>query len=190
MMATAAVLTGNVSVLQRLNQVQYLSSRSANEQGAGRVSHPFRLPPLHPPNCKPRVWQPWQPWQPYACPGPATNWAPFFAPDQRLNTSQLHLDDVSAELAYVAQQVSRMPVAASLLPGPLVLHAIHDVCCCQIPYLGDALHAATSMCTYVDSLREFGAKMYRKRTLCRPLLCPRIAEAKTLKESLCCVACF
>ena len=114
-----------------------------------------------------------------------------FAPDQRLDTSEPHLDDVSAELAHVVQQGFRcLVVAASLLPGPLVLHANHDVCCCQIPHLGDALHAATSVCTYVDSLRGFGAKMYLKRTLCRPPLCPRIAEAKTLKESLCCVACF
>ena len=58
---------------------------------------------------------------------------PLFAPDQRLDTSEPHLDDVSAELAYVAQQVSRVPVAASLLPRPLALLANDDVCCCQVP---------------------------------------------------------
>ena len=86
--------------------------------------------------------------------------APLFAPDQRLNTSELRLKDVSAELAYVAQQVSRMPVAASSLPRLLVLLANHDICCCPIPYLVDGSHAATSLYTHNDALRDFGAQMY------------------------------
>ena len=117
----------------------------------------FHCPLIHLP-CTPKLQIPRL--AAYACPGPATNWAPFFAPDQRLNTSELHLDDVSAELAYVAQQVSRMPVAASSLPGLLVLLANHDICCCPIPYLVDGSHAATSLYTHNDSLRDFGAIMY------------------------------
>ena len=92
---------------------------------------------------------------------------------------------MSAELAHVAQQGFRcLVIAASLLPEPLVLHAIHDVCCHVIPYSKIGLHAAYSLCTHMDSLRNFGAKMYLQRTVCTPLPCPKIAEAKTLGECL------